>query len=202
MTLWTEDTERRADMAHWLGHGRWVGPTGDAEWRTMGLRHVLYLSETAAVMPWDGEAQWPPLTVLDYGCGGGSTVAALRALECAVYAIDVIEDNIRAAALHNQHLTVPDPGERFDAAVCTAVLQHVTPDEACAILQCIADQLLPGAVALISTRRPQPGDVPGDVCSLTTWTMQEAARELRRAGFVVHHEWAHGSQDYWGCRRV
>lgn len=219
MTLWTEDTEQRADMAHWLGHGRCAGPQGDARWRAMGLRHVLMLCETAERMEWkpgDGRASWPPPQILDYGCGGGANVAALGMLGCSLISlVDVSEESMREAQNHDgqAYLWWLKEGEheshygaesiRHDAALCTAVLQHVDPDEARHILRTIHGAMAPGGVALISTRRPIHGTPPGDVSMLTVWTSQEARTDLERAGFrIVRHIWEGTGYDYWGCERV
>ena len=149
----------------------------------MGLLHVLYLCETAAAA--EG-CEWPPSQVLDYGCGGGSNILALRALGCEwVVGYDVTPDRFGWIVEHSDGggsvvLTADGAGLRsrsFQAAICTSVLQHCDPVESRRILREIAARLYKHGLALLQTRRPEHGVPAGSVDVMTAWGVQDAQRD-------------------------
>lgn len=99
--------------------------------------------------------------LVDIGCGGGLVSEPLARLGARVTGIDLADESINAARAHAdasgvtvdyRTQSVEDlaaSGERFDAALCLEVLEHV-PDPA-AFLATAARVLEPGGVLVAST---------------------------------------------------
>ena len=191
MTEWHElDGERLRDLSHWRGHGRWAGPEGDAAWLAKGRRHVELLREAYVA----AGAAWPPGAVVDYGCGGGSTIVALAEHGCGVYGVDIHRDTIdqARAQAHSERVhflgllpdDVPDRLEA-DALVCTEVVQHLTADvpDVIAFFEGLSRLVRNGGVGLIQTRFNDFGAPPGDVCTQTIMDEETACRLLWDGGW-------------------
>lgn len=211
MTEWVElDAERRRDLSHWRGHGRWKGVEGDRAWLDIGRRHVEMLADMAR----HAYAEWPPRVVVDYGCGGGSNGVALAeaGAQCIV-GVDLYSDTLEAARLEVElagaYFVPQFPHElaegRADAVVCTAVIQHAPSlDTAEAALCMMARAAKPGALALIQTRYDDMGAPPGDVCTRLILSSDDAVSLLAGCGFSHRHEWIDPSRGYafHGCVRL
>lgn len=100
-----------------------------------------------------------PRSVLDAGCGDGRLAAALARLHGDARVVGVDADprvlelrRDEESSLPNLELRVGEVGgaalpERFDAAVCTDVLEHVPDDERA--FTWLADHLTPGGVLVL-----------------------------------------------------
>jgi 2-polyprenyl-3-methyl-5-hydroxy-6-metoxy-1,4-benzoquinol methylase len=117
-------------------------------------------------IPWlSGVIDLKAATVVEIGCGSGSSTAAL-ALNCAhVVGVDIDEDSVRAAAARcaayhadNVTLHAVSPAEMLDRAASTtdpdvcvlyAVLEHQTYDERLTTLRTLWDRLPTGGHLVI-----------------------------------------------------
>ncbi|HRY08086.1 MAG TPA: bifunctional 2-polyprenyl-6-hydroxyphenol methylase/3-demethylubiquinol 3-O-methyltransferase UbiG [Hyphomicrobiaceae bacterium] len=101
------------------------------------------------------------IRLLDIGSGGGLVSEPLARLGAQVTGIDLAEESVAAAHAHatagglmidyrvQSIEDLADSGERFDAAVCLEVVEHV-PDPG-AFLKTAAQALEPGGVLIAST---------------------------------------------------
>jgi len=100
----------------------------------------------------------PSMRVLDLGCGPGSFARQLVARGCTVTGVDVNPEHalsaraycadVRLADLENVALEELFPVERFDAAICADILEHLrNPNR---LLGEIAKVLAPGGALLAS----------------------------------------------------
>jgi SAM-dependent methyltransferase len=80
-------------------------------------------------------AKATPGTVLDFGCGAGALVAALRGLGREAHGIELDRPPIREAMLpaamphvrlYDGGFPMPFPDKHFDTVVCSEVLEHIT----------------------------------------------------------------------------
>lgn len=102
----------------------------------------------------------PGAAVLDYGCGTGAIALGLARCGYRVDGVDgssgMIEQAARNAAgqgIASASFKAIDPAawraaRRYEAAVCSSVIEYVVDDEA--LLRRLADALLPGGTLLIS----------------------------------------------------
>jgi 2-polyprenyl-6-hydroxyphenyl methylase/3-demethylubiquinone-9 3-methyltransferase len=101
------------------------------------------------------------LRLLDVGCGGGILAEPLARLGASVVGIDPADENVAAAKLHAEKSglvidyrvataeTLADAGERFDLAVASEVVEHVT-DVGLFIRRC-AEMVKPGGLMIVTT---------------------------------------------------
>lgn len=84
-----------------------------------------------------------PAPVLDYGCGAGALVAALRGEGVEAYGLELDEERIRQnllpeaapfVTLYEGALPAPFPDARFASVVCSEVLEHI-PDPYAAVAE-------------------------------------------------------------------
>lgn len=114
-----------------------------------------FARDPAATAPLTG------LRVLDIGCGGGILAESMARLGAGVTGIDVVEKNIRIAALHAagdrldidyRLVTASDlaaRGERFDVVLNMEVVEHVA-DLPAFVAACTA-LVRPGGVMFVAT---------------------------------------------------
>jgi SAM-dependent methyltransferase len=141
-----------------------------------------------------------PRSVLDYGCGTGSSIPFL--LEAfapdRVTGIDVSEGSLTVARRDFQSDRVGfetvegfQPEGSYDLAVCNGVFHHIPPAERAAAVDTIRRALRPGGVFAFWENNPwNPGTrlvmsrIPFDRDAITL-TPPEAGRLLRAGGFDV-----------------
>lgn len=139
----------------------------DGEFRPLhqlGPARLRFIRSTVAAALGLDDTGLKPLKgirLLDIGSGGGLVSEPLARLGAQVMGIDLAEDSVAAARAHaaagglaidyrvQSIEDVADSGERFDAAVCLEVVEHV-PD-ASAFLKTAARVLEPGGVLIAST---------------------------------------------------
>jgi 2-polyprenyl-6-hydroxyphenyl methylase/3-demethylubiquinone-9 3-methyltransferase len=140
---------------------RWWDPAGEMRLlHRMNPVRVTYISQRAAL---------PGARCLDVGCGAGILSESLAAAGAEVTGIDLAEDSLAVARLHQagdnvtgltyqrataEDLAAAEPG-RYDIVTCMEMLEHV-PDPAAVIAAC-AKLVRPGGDVFISTinRSPQ-----------------------------------------------
>jgi 2-polyprenyl-6-hydroxyphenyl methylase/3-demethylubiquinone-9 3-methyltransferase len=125
------------------------------------LRFIREAVTDALGLPDKGLKPLKGLRLLDIGSGGGLVSEPLARLGASVTGTDLAEDSVAAARAHAQSgglnidyrvQSIEDlarGGERFDAALCLEVLEHV-PDPA-AFLKTAAEVVEPGGVLVAST---------------------------------------------------
>jgi SAM-dependent methyltransferase len=147
----------------------------------------------------------PSRTLLDYGCGTGSTAPLLLGLpgvqhvigtDISTELLDVARrdhgsDRVRFVALDSP------PVGQIDVAYCNGVLHHIVPAERAAALTYVRDALRPGGLFALWENNPwNPGTravmrrIPFDRDAQTLsapearWTLRAAGFELLRTDFV------------------
>ncbi len=113
-----------------------------------------------------GENPLAGLRVLDIGCGGGILAESMARLGARVTGIDVVEKNIRIAALHAtggnldidyRLVTASDlarGGERFDVVLNMEVVEHVA--DLPAFMAACCELVAPGGVQFVATINRTP----------------------------------------------
>lgn len=136
-------------------------------WDADGPQKPLHALNPVRLAYVAAQVQLPGASVLDIGCGGGLLSEALAREGAHVTAIDLGEELIKVARLHQRETGVEIDyqvksaeqlaGERpgaFDAVTCMEMLEHV-PDPA-AIVQACATLLRPGGRLFLSTVNRTP----------------------------------------------
>lgn len=147
-----------------------------------------------------GELRTKPNTVLDFGCGDGSTTPLLhrllRADSCA--GVDVSPKSLEVArghfatdAIRYELLADLNAEEKFDLAYCNGVFHHIARDERQDALGVIWDALKPGGLfAFWENNSWNPATryvisrCPFDKDAILLSPL-EARKLLRRAGFEI-----------------
>ncbi|MCD7100322.1 bifunctional 2-polyprenyl-6-hydroxyphenol methylase/3-demethylubiquinol 3-O-methyltransferase UbiG [Stenotrophomonas sp. MMGLT7] len=136
-------------------------------WDADGPQKPLHALNPVRLAYVAARVQLPGASVLDIGCGGGLLSEALAREGANVTAVDLGEELIKVARLHQRETGVEIDyqvksaeqlaGERpgaFDAVTCMEMLEHV-PDPA-AIVQACATLLRPGGRLFLSTVNRTP----------------------------------------------
>jgi len=122
-----------------------------------------------AVRAWLADSGGAPERVVEFGCGVGTNVAALRAIWPAldIVGLDVSEESLEAARERHgatgARFMTPDAFRRAGEGpagwvLCTGVLHHVPPAERPAALAFMRDLLAPGGCLTIFENNPyNPG---------------------------------------------
>jgi SAM-dependent methyltransferase len=147
----SKDTEEitRATLAHY---------EGSAESFWSGTRdHDVRQNIDALLRAIEGDG---PHTILDFGCGPGRDLAALRALGHEAVGLDGSEAFVRMArahsgceVLHQNFLALDLPAGRFDGVFANASLFHVPSSELPRVLGELYEGLRPGGVLFSSNPR-------------------------------------------------
>jgi len=147
----SKDSEEitRATLAHYEGSAEsfWTG-TRD---------HDVRQNIDALLRAIEGDG---PHTILDFGCGPGRDLAALRALGHEAVGLDGSEAFVRMArahsgceVLHQNFLTLDLPAGRFDGVFANASLFHVPGRELPRVLGELYEALRPSGVLFSSNPR-------------------------------------------------
>ncbi|MEM1428853.1 MAG: bifunctional 2-polyprenyl-6-hydroxyphenol methylase/3-demethylubiquinol 3-O-methyltransferase UbiG [Pseudomonadota bacterium] len=134
-----------------------------ADWWSDEVRWVRTLKNMvpARLKHFDKYVEWAGLDVLDLGCAGGFMAEALHDRGARVTGIDPAAEAIAAAEAHAADTgraidytvgvgeALPYADNRFDAAVCVDVLEHVADLER--VLREVARVLKPGGWFLFDT---------------------------------------------------
>jgi SAM-dependent methyltransferase len=142
----------------------------------------------------------PTRAVLDFGCGTGSAVPALRALpgvrnvvgvDVSRRLLDVAGARYAAPGVEFAHLDGYRPAASMDLAFCNGVFHHIPPADRAAALDVVYRALRPGGLFAFWENNPwNPGTryvmsrIPFDR-DAKTLTPPAASRLLRAAGFRV-----------------
>jgi SAM-dependent methyltransferase len=144
-------------------------------------------------------AEWPVRTVLDFGCGTGSSVPFLfDGLNAkVVHGVDVSAASLETArATHTRNgatfaLIEKPASPAFDLAFCNGVFHHIPAAERHKAAAFVHDALVPGGMFALWENNPwNPGTryvmrrIPFDREALTL-TPSESRRLLRNAGFDI-----------------
>lgn len=146
----------------------------------------------------------PGCSLLDVGCGDGHLLGVLRARrpDLALRGIDFAREAcLRAPASVRDVIAVGDiadldaalPGERFDVAVSSEVLEHVT--DPAAVVRSIASVLLPGGSFVVTV----PGamaywsDLDASAGHVRRFEFDELRALLAENGFVVESVFGWGA---------
>jgi SAM-dependent methyltransferase len=122
-----------------------------------------------AARAWFAARRFSPARAVEFGCGVGTNVAAVRALwpRAEITGLDVSEASLEAArerhAASGARFMTPEAyrrtgSEGADWVLCTGVLHHVPPGERGAALGFMRDLLRPGGCLTIFENNPyNPG---------------------------------------------
>jgi ubiquinone/menaquinone biosynthesis C-methylase UbiE len=128
--------EYRQDQSHWRGVGRWAD---DERWQGIG-KNSLKRMETFFKMNDRNLAQEAPLTILEWGPGGGANLFGFRDVASRYIGVDISQKNLNEAArmiseegysnfdpvlLDGPPSEIfPDQSDFVDVFLSTAVFQH------------------------------------------------------------------------------
>jgi SAM-dependent methyltransferase len=142
----------------------------------------------------------PLRTVLDYGCGTGSTIPLLAALapEASLVGVDVSQESLRVAesSVGSERVTFSTVSNRpaqadFDLAYCNGIFHHIPLAERATAAKYAYDSLKPGGIFSFWENNPwNPGTrwvmsrIPFDRDAILVSAL-EAQRLLRQAGFEL-----------------
>jgi ubiquinone/menaquinone biosynthesis C-methylase UbiE len=128
-------------------------------------------------------------TVLDLGCGAGTSATRELAKRFAVTGVDISGHSIELARQHVPHATfihsdlatVTFPPESFDAVVAFYSLIHVPRDEHTAVLRAIARWLRPGGlvIATMGARATEDGYEDDWLGAPMYWSHFDTATNVR-----------------------
>jgi SAM-dependent methyltransferase len=141
-----------------------------------------------------------PKSVMDYGCGDGSTTPFWLTLPGLDFVLGV-DTSARSIELAKQvfgggrsefvQISQYEPGENLDLAYCNGVLHHIPPAERDHAVSYIWRSLRPGGIIALWENNPwNPGTryvmsrIPFDRDAITL-TPPEAVALLKRGGFEV-----------------
>jgi SAM-dependent methyltransferase len=154
-----------------------MDPLSAAELARISRETLAHYEDTAAAF-WEGTREHdvsqniqallhalggePPLRILDFGCGPGRDLAALRALGHEPIGLDGSEAFVRMARTHSgaevwhqDFLALALPEAHFDGIFANASLFHVPAQELPRVLRELRAALRPGGVLFASNPRGQ-----------------------------------------------
>lgn len=130
---------------------------------------------------------WKPFaTVLDVGCGAGTTGRVLADVGWSVFEWDVSAEGRPGSCVVSEGFRAELFGREFDAVICREALEHVPdPHE---LLHQLRAATAEDGVCLVTTPRPQPTGIAHHCyqrAHLALWEPLTLQSELRRAGFTI-----------------
>ena len=160
---WERHAPDSPNTSHWRGEG---GLT-DEQFEEMGRRNADRVAMAARALAFPTSE----LRILEWGCGGGTNLAALTGHAAHLIGIEVTEDSLRRTAeeLHRRSPDVPftpiridvtEPGralaeldEPVDLLLCVNVMEVTpTPAYGLELIELFHDLLRPGGMALVQIR--------------------------------------------------
>ncbi len=141
----------------------------------------------------------PVESVLDFGCGTGSSIPFLfeHLKPQRILGVDVSAKSLEVAARQGwlnskfQTLDTYQPQADYDLAYCNGVFHHIPPDGRAGAVRCVYESLRPGGFFSFWENNPwNPGTryvmsrIPFDRDAITL-SMLEARRLVRGAGFEI-----------------
>jgi SAM-dependent methyltransferase len=142
----------------------------------------------------------PLRSVLDYGCGTGSTIPLLATLapQASLVGVDVSQESLRVAerSVGSERVTFSTVSDRpaqpdFDLTYCNGIFHHIPLAERRAAARYVYDSLKPGGLFSFWENNPwNPGTrwvmsrIPFDRDAIPLSAL-EARRLLREAGFEL-----------------
>ena len=161
-----------------------VTPDREREFYESGEQLVDWMLRTIDLRV---QAEFAPMSILEYGCGIGRLAFPLAKTGAAVYAVDrspAMLDIARREAQRRglDHITFFTPGalfgqpRKFDLVSCYLVLQRMPPREGLALFQTLLGFLGPGGIAVVH--------VPHRAIAANPW--RDATRKLRERVPIVN----------------
>lgn len=163
---WSANTDKRKDLSHWRGTGRWKD---EKNWFNIGQWSLGNYRQFARMINFNGALN----KVIEWGPGGGSNAVAFAKEVGTYYGVDISEDNLKECAKQMAEAGYPEkfrpiylsnpakpedvlsqaPAGEFDLFLSTAVFQHFPGKEYAIKVMKSAFQLVkPGGLAIIQIR--------------------------------------------------
>ncbi|WP_108665732.1 class I SAM-dependent methyltransferase [Euzebya rosea] len=200
---WTREALDAPNMFHWRGEEG----IGDDAFDRMGARNAARFQRFATAIDFPTS----DLTVLEWGCGGGTNLRALAPHASTLYGVDVSPESLDEAERELAEVgpaftpvltTVADPEAALSAVaapldlfLCVNVMELIpSPEYGERILQIARQMLRPGGMALIQIRyrtgrvrtRPMRAFYRLDPAAVTTYGIDEFWTLCQANGLTPH----------------
>ncbi len=216
---WTTDALDAPHMSHWRGEG---GLT-DGQFDDMGRCNALRFEMAARALAFPTS----DLRILEWGCGGGTNLAALADRARHLIGVDINDDSLQRTAKELDErspgvpftpirVDVPTPDtaltaldEPVDLVVCVNVMELV-PDPAYGLhlISLFNEALRPGGMAFVQIRyreatlrsRPAGAFYRANITRMTSYAVAEFWTACERLGLHPSYVTLHPEEDVIGER--